>query len=259
MHDNYEMPIHIRSENPWLVGGSSDCTLTYDESDPCFVEWENEQSGPYASRGGTFGMVWRSSQSWDNDTDLMLLNGIGIGGRPGFFPGYSRERVVSPGDWALILVKMQTANAAGSVTLRSKDPRQAPEISFNYYAESSERDLQALKEGIDLLLGVFAESGIEHEVVTQGLDTDPFQAIKDLSYSHHASSTCRMGPAGDERYCVDSRFRIHGVDNLRVVDASILPRSPGGMINGPTFTVSQKAFEVIMEDNSQSGLAGQGV
>ena len=64
---------------------------------------------------------------------------------------------------------------------------------------------------------------------------------------HHASSSCRMGPVGDRSSCVDSKFRVHGVDNLRVVDASVFPRVPGAMPNGPTFTISRKAYEVILE------------
>jgi choline dehydrogenase len=253
LHDNYEFPVHVRGQQAWINGGATDCTLTYDEQDPCFVEWENNQSGPYASRGGTFGMIWRSNQSWDNDSDIMLLNGIDIGGQSGFYPGYSRARVPLAGNWVLIVVKMQTANAAGSVTLRSKDPREAPQINFNYYAEDGDKDLQAITESVDLLLGAFNATGIPYEVVTPGIYTDIKQAIKDLSYSHHASSTCRVGPAGSKEHCVDSKFRVNGVDNLRVVDASVLPRSPGGMINGPTFTISQKAFDVIMEENSGNG------
>jgi choline dehydrogenase len=47
---------------------------------------------------------------------------------------------------------------------------------------------------------------------------------------------------------VDSKFRVNGVDGLRVVDASVFPRLPGAMPNGPTFTISRKAFEKIVED-----------
>jgi choline dehydrogenase len=74
------------------------------------------------------------------------------------------------------------------------------------------------------------------------------QAIMDEAFSHHATSSCRMGPAGDKDYCVDSKFRVNGVKNLRVVDASVFPRVPGAMPNGPTFTISRKAFKAILED-----------
>jgi choline dehydrogenase len=55
-----------------------------------------------------------------------------------------------------------------------------------------------------------------------------------------------MGPAGDRDYCVDSEFKVNGVDGLRVVDASIFPRTPGGFPAAPTFMISQKAFGVIL-------------
>jgi choline dehydrogenase len=146
---------------------------------------------------------------------------------------------------------MQTGNAAGTVTLRSKDPRQAPEINFNYFAQQREEDLQALAEAVELLFSSFNGTGVPYTVLSPDPNVDLKQAIMDLSYSHHATSSCRMGPADHRDYCVDSRFRVNGVDNLRVVDASVLPRVPGGMPNGPTFTISRKAYEVILEDSHQ--------
>jgi len=70
----------------------------------------------------------------------------------------------------------------------------------------------------------------------------------DESFSRHAASSCRMGPAGDGAYCVDSKSRVNGVDSLRVVNASVFPRLPGAIPNGPTFTISRKAFETIVEN-----------
>ncbi len=54
-----------------------------------------------------------------------------------------------------------------------------------------------------------------------------------------------MGPKDDPEYCVDSEFRVNGVDGLRVVDASIFPRTPGGFPVAPTFVISQKAFRSV--------------
>jgi choline dehydrogenase len=247
MQDNYEMPVHIRAEQPWMLGGVSDCTLSFDQTDPCFTQWENNRTGPYASRGGTFAMIWRSSGSWDEDSDLLFLNGVGRGGLSGFYPGYSR-RGPAPGDWTTPILKMQTGNPSGTVKLRSKDPREAPEINLNYFEQQADEDIQAISEAVDLLFSVYDEVGIPYTVITPDTGIDRNQAIRDTSYSHHATSTCRMGPAGHKDYCVDSKFRVNGVRSLRVVDASIFPRAPGAMPNGPTYTISQKAFEDILAD-----------
>jgi choline dehydrogenase len=129
MQDNYESPLHVRAEVPWVDIVDSPCTNTFNESDPCFVEWESNSTGPYSQSGGTFFLTWRSSVSWDDDADTLYLSVAGYGDF-GFYPGYS-ERIPRPNEWATSIVKMQTANPAGTVTLRSKDPREAPEINFN--------------------------------------------------------------------------------------------------------------------------------
>ena len=144
---------------------------------------------------------------------------------------------------------MQTANPAGTVTLRSRDPRVAPAINFNYFTHRAQQDLQALTDGFDLLVRVFNGTGLPYRVVVPDPAVDLQQALVDEAFSHHATSSCRMGWAGDRESCVDPRFRVHGVRSLRVVDASVFPRVPGAMPNGPTFTISRKAFETMLEDN----------
>ena len=225
----------------------SPCTNTFDENDPCFVQWQETQDGPYTSPLG-FTAITRTSVSFDNDADILYLTVPGFGGMGGFYPGFS-ERTPSPTSWGFPIVKMQTGNTAGTVKLRSTDPREAPAINFNFFTENSDTDFQAISEAMDLLRNAFDGTGIPYEVVYPDPSIDLRQGIMDMAFSHHATSTCRMGPAGDRNYCVDSKFRVNGVDNLRVVDASVFPRSPGGMPNGPTFTISRKAFEVIMEDS----------
>ncbi|PVH71670.1 GMC oxidoreductase [Cadophora sp. DSE1049] len=249
MQDNYETPVHVEASVPWGndVQANTTCTMQFNASDPCFVEWQNNGTGIYSLSGGTFFLSYRSSVSWDNDSDLFFLSAAGFG-EFGFFPGYSR-RVPMPRSWGTSIVKMQTANPAGTVTLRSKDPRQAPAINFNYFANRAETDLQALSDGVDLLMRIYNETGVPYRVLLPNPAIEMKQALMDEAFSHHATSTCRMGPAGNRKYCVDSRFRVNGVDGLRVVDASVFPRVPGAMPNGPTFTISRKAFETILEDN----------
>ena len=247
MQDNYEAPVHIRNDQPWFEPTNSTCPRTFDETDPCFAQWQANGTGQYSTSSGTFMLTSRSSVSWDNDADLFFLSAAGWGSS-GFYPGFS-NRTLEPYMWGTSLVKMQTGNPSGTVTLRSRDPREAPKINFNFYEQRAEEDLQALAEGVEFLLRAHNETGMPYTVVSPNPDVDLKQAIKDETFSHHAASSCRMGPAGDKDYCVDSRFRVNGVQNLRVVDASVFPRIPGAMPNGPTFTISRKAFETILEDN----------
>lgn len=246
MQDNYETPVHVRAEVPWQEAANASCTRTFNASDPCYVEWNTNGTGPYASSAGTFFLTWRSSVSWDNDTDLFFLSATWWGDS-GFYPGFSRRQLI-PEMWGTSIVKMQTNNPTGSVRLRSKDPRQAPRIDFNFFSENSETHLKALAEGVDLLMRTFDDVGLPYTVVSPKPGVEMQQALMDEAFSHHASSSCRMGPAGDLKSCVDSKFRVNGVDNLRVVDASVFPRVPGAMPNGPTFTISRKAYMTILED-----------
>lgn len=246
MQDNYEVSAVIQAEETWVDEAPSPCNMMFDETDPCFVEWQETQSGPYTSRAGSFTMISRSGVSWNADSDLLYLSSPGYGGVGGFYPGYSNI-TLDPYSWGTPIVKMQTGNPSGTVRLRSTDPREAPAINFNYFAENEDHDLQAIVDGMEYMFRAFDQTGIPYRVTNPNPEFDIRQGIKDSAFSHHATSSCRMGPAGHEDYCVDSKFRVHGVDSLRIVDASVLPRAPGGMPNGPTFTLSRKAFEMFME------------
>ena len=82
--------------------------------------------------------------------------------------------------------------------------------------------------------------------------TDDDDAIKRWvareAWGHHACGTCRMGPDGDENAVLDSRFRVRGVDGLRVVDASIFPNIPGYFIVTNIYMASERAADVLTED-----------
>jgi choline dehydrogenase len=246
MQDNYETPVQIKADQPWLDLTASPCTGTFNETDPCFIGWQQNGTGPYAGSGGSFFLTWKSSASWDDDADLFFLSAVAATGT-GFRPGYS-EDVPDANYWSTSIVKMQTANPAGTVKLRSKDPRDTPVINFNYFTHRAEKDLQAIVDGVELLLRAADNAGFEYTRILPDPDADVRQTIMDESFGHHAASSCRMGPAGDKGYCVDSKFRVNGVDGLRVVDASVFPRLPGAMPNGPTFTISRKAFEAIVDE-----------
>jgi choline dehydrogenase-like flavoprotein len=62
---------------------------------------------------------------------------------------------------------------------------------------------------------------------------------------YHPVGTCRMGPEGDPFAVVDAQLRVHGLDGLRIVDASVMPRIPGGNTNAPTVMVAEKAADLI--------------
>ena len=78
-------------------------------------------------------------------------------------------------------------------------------------------------------------------------DEDLRQHIRDTAWGHHACGTCAMKPAAAGGV-VDSRFRVYGFENLRVVDASVFPRIPGFFIVTSVFMIAEKAADVILRD-----------
>ena len=246
LQDNYEAPIHVEAAQSF---GSpfANCT-NLAPGDPCLREWRDNGTGPYGMGAAPAGMLHRSSVSENSDTDLFHF-GAAAALFDGYFPGFSA--VQAPGNtsfWSV--VKMQYQNYAGTIRLRSTDPQDTPIINFNYFSEGGDHDLQALSEGVQFVLDVYKNTPAPYgpyKVILPDPEVDLKQAIMNQAYSHHACGSCRIG-LGEENSCVDGKLRVHGVEGLRVVDASVFPRTPGGFPILPTFLVGAKASDMILQD-----------
>jgi hypothetical protein len=132
------------------------------------------------------------------------------------------------------------------------------------YLEDSKRDLAALMDAVAFMRKVNARNPDQFvREIQPGLNITDYSSqmekwVKTQAWGHHASCTCRMGSDGwqartedlhDKCAVIDSRFKVHGVDNLRIVDASVFPRIPGYFILAPIFMVSEKAADTLIEDS----------
>lgn len=254
MQDNYETALIARAQVHISENPLASCALNSSrplEEEPCVQQWLANGQNVLGQAGSLFIPLFRSSVSESNDTDIIVIGSASAEFR-GFYPGYATDLTLfSETAFSWSIVKMQVGNAAGTVTLRSTDPRDTPIIDFNFFQENAENDLQAISEAAEMLLKVMDSAGAPYapfQVVEPPPDRDVKQGAMDHSFGHHASSSCRMGPKGDTDYCVDSKFRVNGVEGLRVVDGSVFPRTPGGFPVAPVFVISRKAYHAIIED-----------
>ena len=142
------------------------------------------------------------------------------------------------------------SQSRGSVTLTGRDPRRAPRIVFNYL--SRPEDMEEFRAGIRLTREIFAQAAFDPfrggelapgADLSSDAELDAFVRAKAES-AYHPSCSCKMGE--DDMAVVDGRTRVHGVENLRVVDASIMPSIVSGNLNAPTIMLAEKAADMIL-------------
>lgn len=222
--------------------------------DVCFTSWSGGGTGIYASNGALIGIIKRSRPDLA-DPDLYIF------GLPGYFagyvPGYSAkfEHYRNRFTWAIL--KARTNNTAGRVTLKSDNPCDTPRIEFHYFDEGNDvtgADLDAVVAGVKFVRSMnqhMANLGLITKEELPGPDKTDEELrtfIRDEAWGHHASCTNKIGAANDPMAVLDSRFRVRGVQNLRVVDASVFPKIPGYFIVSAIYMISEKALDVIVED-----------
>jgi choline dehydrogenase len=144
------------------------------------------------------------------------------------------------------------SKSRGTVTLRSANPGDAPQIRFNYMSHPD--DWQEMRSAIRLARELYQSPAFEPY---RGEELAPRpDAVSDESLdafireraesAYHPAGTCRMGQASDQMAVVDSTTRVIGVDGLHVADASIMPQVTNGNLNGPTLMLAEKAADHIL-------------
>ncbi|WP_186755865.1 choline dehydrogenase [Echinicola salinicaeni] len=138
----------------------------------------------------------------------------------------------------------------GHVKIKSSDPYQHPSIFFNYLStEDEKRNWVAAVRKTRELIETKAMEDIRGEELSPGKDVQTDEEILDWvaregESAYHPSCTCKMGY--DKMAVVDSQLRVHGVENLRVVDASVMPYVTNGNIYAPTLMIAEKAADMIL-------------
>ncbi|MCB0124807.1 MAG: hypothetical protein KDE58_21275, partial [Caldilineaceae bacterium] len=143
------------------------------------------------------------------------------------------------------------SDARGSVKLKSTDPRQHPALRFNYLSTAQDRRewVEAIRCA-RAILGQPAFEALNGGEISPGPAVQSEEEILDWvghegETAYHPSCTCKMGV--DELAVVDpATMQVHGIDGLRVVDASVMPYIPNGNIYAPTMMIAEKAADLLL-------------
>lgn len=143
----------------------------------------------------------------------------------------------------------------GSLFLNPENPEGPPLIDPCVF--SDDRDLQIFKRGVLKVSEVL--SGPVFQKIASGRDPLPYRFDNEASLDnhialytellYHPTSTCRMGTHPDSSV-VNAKLKVHGVGNLRVADASVMPTVSGGNTHAPTLMIAEKAADLIAEENT---------
>ena len=138
----------------------------------------------------------------------------------------------------------------GAVTLSTSNPYDYPKILFNYLEHKD--DLKQTIEAIEVARNILGQNSMKHfagketgpgtGIQTHELYEDYIRSKAETAY--HPSCTLKMGI--DDMSVVDEKLKVHGINNLRVVDASVMPEITSGNLNAPTLMIAERASEFII-------------
>jgi len=151
--------------------------------------------------------------------------------------------------WTVTLDQLRPGSK-GEVKLHSANPEHSPAVYFNYLSDP--KDLRELKEGFKCMKDICDQPAFDEfrgkrldGMPDKPSDAEIEQWIRQSSGTdYHPCGTCRMG--NDEKAVVDGEMRVHGIEKLRVVDASVMPDIVSGNLNAPTQMIACRAADFIL-------------
>jgi choline dehydrogenase-like flavoprotein len=203
-------------------------------------EWRNQRSGMLTTNFAEAGGFIKSDPS-EAIPDLQLHFVIG--------KLINHGRTTALGHGYSCHVCLLRPKSYGSVTLASNDPKALPLVDPDFLAARD--DMDRMVRGFKLMRQILSQpalaqfGGRELNATAKAQSDDEIErCIRDLADTiYHPVGSCRMGPTDMD--VVDAQLRVHGLQGLRVVDASIMPRVVGGNTNAPVIMIAEKAADMI--------------
>lgn len=211
-------------------------------------EWRNKRSGVITSNvAESQAFLYTNKNEPAADIQLALCTGI--------VDDHTRKNHLGHG--YTLHVTLMRPKSRGSVRLKSANAADAPLIDPKFLSDP--RDMETLVQGTQIGYDIMQSRAFDPyrgKMLYPVERNNPTQ-IKEFLRDHadteyHPCSTCKMGPASDPMAVVDPTLRVYGMQNLRVVDASIMPQLITGNTNAPTIMIAERAVEMILAGATQS-------
>jgi choline dehydrogenase len=207
--------------------------------------WYAKKSGPFAQTGTLANIFARSTEGLDRP-DLQMMCLPLSGDARLWLPGLQRK----PVSRLSVRTGYLPLRSRGWVRLRSADPRHAPRIFLNMFAEPG--DMAGMVRSLHLSRSIYTQSPLRELIARENLPGDAVRSDAELTefirrnatHRAHPACSCRMGT--DSEAVVDAELRVHGLDGLRVADASIMPSLPRGNPNLACMMIGEKAADLIL-------------
>lgn len=200
------------------------------------------RNGPFADNGNYSNSFIKSGAEIDRP-DMMVT-----------FMAWCTDEKLKPRPFSgfTILAEHMRPNSRGSVRIKSASPSEAPAIQFNFFKDKT--DQKAALAGLKFARKIAATPPMSDcivEELTPGADIQGDAELLEYCRANglsllHPVGTCKMGV--DKDAVVDPRLRVHGIENLRVIDASIMPRIVTGNTNAASIMIGEKGANIILED-----------
>lgn len=240
VQDHYQSPIVMLVKNlPTLNDHASGLALAGQ-----VLRYYTRRDGLLAYNAAPAGGFFKSN-SREPRPDLQILFA------PGALDPSKHPRRLAKQAGVTAIVYPLAPRSRGSVHIRSSDPAEYPEIRGNYLVDPYDR--QMMVTGLRALRHILSQARWQAHTLKEaapGADVQTDDALLDFSKRkgdsvHHPVGSCRMG--NDHRAVVDVRLRVRGVDRLRVVDASIMPRLISGNTNAAALMIGERGADLILE------------